>query len=217
MTRKRMHGLTLGVLVMLGSATANATVTNIWTGGGADHLASNPNNWSAGAVLETHHILLDSDTKDLTWDANAVHTVASWNQTENYAGKVTIMTVYDAQAAGYGNFTKFMIGGDCVISNGIVTHASNSTAEIYRLQIEIGGDLTVGVDGEINAQARSRRAPLAAHNEAGPARSIASMPVSAAAAAWSGWTIKIWRTGSMKTVRKFRRRRPVIRRASIAT
>ncbi len=152
---KTLFGFMLGLSVILTSLTGHAAVTNIWTGGGADNNASTAGNWSLGvAPSGDHHIVLDGRTnKNLTWESNAVHTVASWTQA-GYHGTVTVVTVY-----GNVGFTNFTITGNCVISNGVLTHRANTGGEnaTDRLRVTIGGDFILGANAAINLDGRGYR------------------------------------------------------------
>lgn len=109
--------------------------------------ASEPENWSLGRVpVETDHILVDGffSNTELRWDASdptLPDTVASWTQTTNYANTATILTTYpDVENA----FPVFHIAGDCILEGGRFSQGSNTTAEHYRLSLDIGGDLRIG-------------------------------------------------------------------------
>ncbi len=148
--------VTLGAGPYIVGASSNAVlnivdlgvVTNTWGGGGADALASNPTNWTGGAVpLAGDAILLNATTnKNMTWNLNIP--VQSWMQI-GYAGTVTIATVY-----GPAGFTNLDILGDCTISNGVWTHSANGATEVYRLKATIGGNLNVGTNGVIDVTAK---------------------------------------------------------------
>lgn len=129
--------------------------TNTWISDGTVADSTDGRNWSAGhAPLATEHVLLGRYSLDggisdvgLNW-AGHVDTVASWMQTADYTGIVTIPTVYDGQ----GSFTTLMIGGNAIVSGGTWRHPANpngSTAK-YRLNVSVAGDFTLGAAGAIN-------------------------------------------------------------------
>jgi len=70
---------------------------------------------------------------------NFTRGIARWTQLEDYAGTVTFRTVYPGQ----GDFTNFVIAGDAILANGTWAHVQNSGTQIYRLAVEVGGDLAV--------------------------------------------------------------------------
>lgn len=126
------------ILIILAAPGRSLAVTRTWGRGGADELASNPNNWTEEiAPSGGESIMLNAGTsKNMTWDLDV--SVQSWTQV-GYAGTVTVATV-----AGAAGFTNFTILGNCVISNGVWTHHDNATSEAYRLVVTIGGDLSIG-------------------------------------------------------------------------
>ena len=79
-----------------------------------------------------------------------------WDQRAGYAGTVTFPTVY-----GTNGFTNFCIAGDCVLSNGVWTHAANAGGEANRLRVTVGGNLLVA-DATITADL------LGYNNKTGP-------------------------------------------------
>ncbi len=123
-------------------------MTNVWSGGGTNALASNPTNWVAGTIpVAGDAVLLDSTTnKNMTWDLNIP--IQSWTQV-GYTGTVTMATVY-----GTSGFTNFNILGDCVISNGIWIHSGPQATEVNRLKVTIGGNLTIGTNASINVSSK---------------------------------------------------------------
>ena len=140
-----------------GMAMAQATQwpTNLWIGtNGA--LASVGSNWYLGhSPTNTETVLLDTDASNLTWDAAATNTVASWIQTTNYTGTVTVYTVY----SGQGSFSNFLIAGDCIISNGVWTHGDNTTygsgnTPYYRLCLTVSGNFSLASNAAVNASSK---------------------------------------------------------------
>ena len=128
-------------------AVAQATQwpTNLWIGtNGA--LASVGSNWYLGhSPTNTETVLLDADTSNLTWDAAATNTVASWIQTTNYTGTVTFATV-----SGTAGFTNLTVTGDMTLSKGTLTHIANSSAETYKLNLTVNGGMIIETGGVIN-------------------------------------------------------------------
>ncbi|NLB55672.1 MAG: hypothetical protein GX811_07915, partial [Lentisphaerae bacterium] len=140
--------ISLGLFIGMSDACA---AQRIWTGGGADELASNPANWSGNvAPVSGDDIVLSSSShEDLVWDLNIE--LLSWTQDE-YEGTVTIRTVYPGQ----GDFTGLTILNDCLINSGTWTHPANPSTvtdvdnELYRLNVTVGGNFQIGVDGCID-------------------------------------------------------------------
>ena len=131
----------------------------------SNSLASIGCNWSEGhSPTELEHVLFDGrfSTANCTWDASASATVASWAQTNDYTGVITLKTVFP----GKGDFQCLTITGDMTIDSGTITHplSLNSTSktwltgtqireqEVYRLCLAVGGTLTVGASGAIDVK-----------------------------------------------------------------
>ena len=131
-------------------ACASFAETKIWTGLGANAKASTAENWQAAegvdptAPVAGDAIVLDATGRDhpMTWDLDIP--LASWTQ-DGYTNVVTIQTVFDANG-----FDCLEITGDVVLNSGIWTHTANSSAETYRLRVDVGGDMTIGQDAAIN-------------------------------------------------------------------
>jgi len=121
--------------------------TRVWTGWGGDGLASNPANWLGDEAPEPGDsiVLSTLSSSNLTWDAAASHAVGSWTQ-GGYDGTVTFETVY-----GAGGFTNFIVTADVTLESGTWTHAENTTVELYRLRVHVGGDLVIVPPALINA------------------------------------------------------------------
>ena len=136
-------------LVIFTVSGSSSGATRTWDGGGANSNASTAANWSDDTMPVTGDaIVLDTTThKSMKWDLDI--SVASWRQV-GYTGTVEVATVYPGQGA----FTNFTILGDCIISNGVWTHANNSGSEVNRLGATIGGDLIIGPAGAINVTGR---------------------------------------------------------------
>ena len=54
------------------------------------------------------------------------------------------------ELAGGWNVPVVVAGNVHIATNGVITHSANSIAETYRLQLQVGGDLTVDVGGRID-------------------------------------------------------------------
>ena len=132
-------------LVIFTVSGSSSGATRTWDGGGANSNASTAANWSDDTMPVTGDaIVLDTTThKSMKWDLDI--SVASWRQV-GYTGTVEVATVYPGQGA----FTNFTILGDCIISNGVWTHAANSGSEVNRLCVTILGNLITGPDGAID-------------------------------------------------------------------
>ncbi len=125
-------------------AVTAAAETKVWTGLGANAKASTAENWQAAegvdpaAPVAGDAIVLDATGRDhpMTWDLDIP--LASWTQ-DGYTNVVTIQTVYDANG-----FDCLEIVGDVVLNSGIWTHVANSSAETYRLRVDVRGDMTIG-------------------------------------------------------------------------
>ena len=159
----RLSKLSFAILVALTSIVARA-VSNTWTSP-SNSLASIGCNWSLDhSPTESEDVLFDgsSSTADCTWDLPASATVASWTQTNDYTGVITLRTVYP----GKGDFQCLTVKGDMTIDNGTITHplSLSSTSptwltgtqireqEVYRLCLVVGGTLTVGACGAIDVK-----------------------------------------------------------------
>ena len=106
-------------------------------------------NWiPAGAPAASDHILFDGNFSNARciWDAAATHTVAAWEQAAAFTGTVELQTTYES-----GAFAALAITGDCTISGGTMTQTKNEDAQVYRLSLTVGGDLTVASGAQITA------------------------------------------------------------------
>jgi len=138
---------------------------NVWiAGSGSDGLASTAANWSAGrAPIATDAILLGAwGNANMTWDADATHTVASWTQTDGYTGHVEFPITYEGADVDAG-FNLFRVSGDVELRGGYwqhpaqgATEGSDATNERYRLAISVGGDFAVSNGVTISGQARGK-------------------------------------------------------------
>ena len=121
--------------------------------------ASDAANWSLGhAPMAADNILFDGNFSNVgcSWDADATSTVASWTQRDGFTGMVTVETKYPE--AANATFTKLTVFGDMVIDYGMLTQVSNDVQkEEYRLNVGIGGDLTIGSAGSIDVTGRGPR------------------------------------------------------------
>ena len=154
--------LGVALVLWLVAGAAQAQTTRTWDGGGGDDLASTALNWSGDALpTSSDDIVLDGTTnKNMTWDAGVnglPDTVASWTQTADHTGTVTIDTRY----SGQGSFTNFTITGDLTISNGVWRHGDNSVyddeTERFRLYVKVNGNFTLGAAATVNVDSRGYR------------------------------------------------------------
>lgn len=137
---------------------------NVWVAA-YDGNASSDANWSLGrAPVATDNILLGAwSSRNLTWDAAATHTVASWTQTADYNGLVTFPITYEGADVDAG-FNLFTVSGDVSVLGGAWVHpvqgdsskTSTEPVERYWLNVAVGGDFTVGSGVNISAQGRGR-------------------------------------------------------------
>ena len=137
---------------------------NVWVAA-YDGNASSDANWSLGrAPVATDNILLGAwSSRNLTWDAAASHTVASWTQTADYNGLVTFPITYEDADVDAG-FNLLTVSGDVSVLGGAWVHpvqgdsskTSTEPVERYWLNVAVGGDFTVGTGVNISAQGRGR-------------------------------------------------------------
>ena len=157
-----------GISASAGTATMTIANLNAPTGfntwvASAAGLASVSNNWSAGhPPTDSEHVLFDGrfSSANCEWDAAASATVASWTQTNDYSGVITLKTVYP----GKGNFQCLTVTGPMAVMSGTITHPQSRTQsqsatdylqdlldnETYRVRID-AGSIVVGPDGRIDA------------------------------------------------------------------
>ena len=124
--------------------------TRTWTGSGTDTLCSTPANWGGTIPQTGDNIVINSGSKNVTWDAGCPSTVNSFLMDTGYTGTVTIDTVYDGQ----GSFTTFTVTNDLTINSGTMTHDQNTNTETYRLKVSVGRNLTVGSGGSMNVDGK---------------------------------------------------------------
>jgi hypothetical protein len=147
------------------SASLTGTVTVVeaglstlrrWTGAGANALASTANNWGGGiAPVSGDHVLFDAAhagnaQTNCSWDLNVAP--ASWEQTTNYAGTVTIQTRYPGQ----GSFTNLVISGSVLLARGVWTHTANpaGNTEVNRLAVKVGNDFSLKQNAFVNVDGK---------------------------------------------------------------
>ena len=135
---------------------------NTWVAA-ADGLASVGSNWSEGhAPLASENVLFDGrfSSANCEWDAAATATVASWTMQNDYAGAVTVDTVFP----GKGDFQCLTVTGPMAVMSGVITHPQSWTQpqkaddclqdlldnETYRVRID-AGSIVIGPDGRIDA------------------------------------------------------------------
>lgn len=129
-------------------------------------LASEPSNWSLGrAPIASDKVLFDGDFSlaNCEWDSETVATVASWTQTTNYTGTVTIATVFPE----VGDFNCLTVVGDMNLFGGAITHKehnSSKKADYYRLRMNVGGNLLVDAAAKITAKGKGSYGPHTTHS-----------------------------------------------------
>lgn len=138
------------------AASAQLTLVNLAAPPGkktwvatANGNASDGANWSpSGAPTATDEILFDGNFSNARciWDAAATHTVAAWEQAAAFTGTVELQTTYES-----GAFAALAITGDCTINGGTMTQTKNEGAQVYRLSMTVGGDLTVASGAQVTA------------------------------------------------------------------
>ena len=131
---------------------------NVWLAQ-SDGLASVASNWSLGrAPASGDAILFDGNYSGANCEWDTGSTVASWTQTANYAGTVTVDTVFPDKGA----FTLLTVTGNMTVSGGTITHkahTSDNKVDVYRLRLNVGGDLTVASGAKISARAKGSYGP----------------------------------------------------------
>ena len=139
--------------------------------------ASDAANWSDGVPKTGDKILFDArySTADCEWDGgvNGLATsVAEWTQAEGFTGTVTIDTAYD------GSFKTLAISGDAVVNGGKWTQKANSSVQVYRLKVSVGGDFTLGAGASVNLQGKG-------YSGGSLPTGVHAAPVSVSSAGWS--------------------------------
>ena len=137
-------------VVFAALSLAASAGTKVWTGLGANAKASTADNWEAEAGQDPvapvtgDAVVFDATGRDhpCTWDLDIP--LASWTQ-DGYTNIVTIQTVYDASG-----FDCLEITGNVLLNSGVWTHTANSSAETYRLRVDVGGNMTIGQDAVIH-------------------------------------------------------------------
>ncbi len=125
--------------------TAKAA-TKTWDSGGANDNCSTAGNWDNDTIPTiADDIVINSTADAIIWDSSCPQTVNSFLMDTGFTGSVQVNTVY-----GSSGFTVFTITTNLTINAGTMKHADNSTAETYRLNLSVGGDMTIGASGSIN-------------------------------------------------------------------
>lgn len=132
--------------------------------------ASDASNWNLGRVpAEMDSVLFDGrfSTADCEWDGGVnglSGTVAAWKQASNFSGTVTVGTMYPEVANA--TFTLLAVAGDMEVSGGKVTQCANGIQEeIYRLNLRVGGNLTVASGASIDVSALGPRGVMSGRSE----------------------------------------------------
>ena len=144
---------------------------NVWIANSeSDGLASTAVNWSRGLPTATDDILVDGlfSARKMTWDAGVnglPATVASWVQT-NYSATVEFNTEFPDYASA--TFPLFTVSGNCEIMSGKWSHRGNYsnygaekesntsklTSKRWCLNVQVGGNLTVGAGASIDVSGK---------------------------------------------------------------
>ncbi|MGI5870324.1 MAG: hypothetical protein ACOX9C_12900 [Kiritimatiellia bacterium] len=130
-------------LLTIVNAPLPAAPTNAFIGAVSD-LASTAGNWSLGRVPAAADDILFSPSyalRNLTWDAAAPRTVASWNQPAGITNTVFFETTLDAP---------LRILGNAELHGGVWTHVGPSNAPAHAVAVDVDGDLSVGANAAIN-------------------------------------------------------------------
>lgn len=133
---------------------------NVWVAReDSDGRASTAANWTLGvpnaADAASRTLVLDGtySTKSMTWDLPAVNSLAGYLSTANYTGEVVIPTRYpDA-----GEFEALTVEGDMEVLGGVIKsqmHEKTQASGVYRLKLNVNGNLTIGADGRIDVSGR---------------------------------------------------------------
>ena len=150
---------------------------NYWVGGTAtdgEYRASTPANWSAGhAPLASENVVFDGtfSNANCEWDALATATVATWTQTNGYAGTVTFDTEFPDDSSA--TFTLFTISGDCALRSGGWSCRGNyhnygvsssqmdsyTTGKRWCLNVAVGGSMTIDSGASVSATGRGEGYP----------------------------------------------------------
>jgi hypothetical protein len=125
---------------------SGGSATVIWTGAGTNSLASNPSNWFGATLPQPQDaVKFDSYPAACTWDAAAPAAVAKWEQTAAYAGTVTVTRGWSSGVT---------VSNDMLIRGGRLTHAANTTQEVYRLYFTVGGNLEVAASAAVDVEGK---------------------------------------------------------------
>ncbi len=122
---------------------------SIWIGTGDASIAVN---WYPPHVPgpADHVLLADYSNGTLLIPSSSPLTVASWTQTADYTGEVTI------NAPFAGTTPHLTILGDCTIAatSGLWSHTQSKTSEDYKLHAEIKGNMTLTGNATLSVYAR---------------------------------------------------------------
>ena len=105
-------------------------------------------NWSLGTVPaagDTIFITSDISTLDLVWPASMTSSVAGWYQPAGTSAReitVTFQTTLEAPLT---------VTGDIVFEKGRWVHAGPAVEPAYAFAMNVGGNMTVGAEADINA------------------------------------------------------------------
>ena len=118
-----------GKVTKVSGASLNIIKTIKWTGGGADNLASNPQNWSENRVPQNGDKIVFDETssKNCTWDIN---TAPAFLSLTGYTGTVTLNS-------------SLTINGNLTITNGVLN--------LNNKNLNVDGYILIGTNGTLYA------------------------------------------------------------------
>ncbi|MEA1929283.1 MAG: hypothetical protein U9M92_00105 [Patescibacteria group bacterium] len=138
--------------------TASAA-TRTWDNGGAGSNWSTDANWSDNTQpIDKDDVIFDSTSvANVTIDDVGTWTGGTLYITTDYSGIITqevdVSVASSTQAAGtltVASSKTFTALNDMTINGGTMNHSDNSDAEVHKLIVIVGGDLTIGVNGVID-------------------------------------------------------------------
>ena len=156
---------------------------NIWVAGeDSDGMASTGENWTLGVPrnddVASRHIVLNGhySQQSLVWDLPSVNTVESWSQTENYTSVVTLPMKYESAAGDL--MDSFTVLGDMEVLGGKIAqkqHSKTDKVGLYRLKLNVNGNLTVGASGRIDVSNCGLYSSQARMNKVGHGGEVGSL------------------------------------------
>lgn len=160
---RRLNGLALALVLLVPGLAWGAT-TRVWTGNGADALASTAGNWDTGTPEAGDAIVFDNShagnaQSNATWDLSVA--AGSWTQQAAYTNVVTLTNNLTLSAAGGAS-------GDLTVNGGTLR-----TGKDVESGITAAGTVAIGSGGTVVVRRKAALAGTAGEGQLVQAENLA--------------------------------------------